>query len=75
MRTELRAPSRTSTACPYKGVASYWSATVDGRTVEDVAWSYESPPPEQPTIAGLLCFWPGRVDAIEIDGERAPLET
>ncbi len=73
MHTELLAPSRTSTACPYKGVASYWSATVDGRTVEDVAWSYESPPPEQPKIAGLLCFWPERVDAIEVDGEPAPL--
>lgn len=67
VRTELLAPSATSTACPYKGVASYWSATVDGQTVEDVAWSYESPPPEQPKIAGLLCFWPERVDAIEVD--------
>jgi uncharacterized protein (DUF427 family) len=66
------APSRTTSACPYKGVASYWSATLDGRTVEDVAWSYESPPPEQSKIAGLLCFWPERVDAIQVDGEPAP---
>ncbi|MGI8605900.1 MAG: DUF427 domain-containing protein [Gaiellaceae bacterium] len=70
VRTELLTRTETSTACPYKGVASYWSATVDGETVEDVAWSYESPPPEQPKLAGLLCFWPERVDAIEIDGVR-----
>jgi uncharacterized protein (DUF427 family) len=67
VRTGLLEPSRTTTVCPYKGVASYWSATVDGRTVEDVAWSYESPLPEQPRIAGLICFWPERVDAIEVD--------
>ncbi|HLM33906.1 MAG TPA: DUF427 domain-containing protein [Gaiellaceae bacterium] len=70
VRIEL-ASSRTSTACPYKGMASYWSATVGDRTVEDVAWSYENPPPEQPKIAGLLCFWPERVDAIEVDGGLA----
>ncbi len=72
VRTELLAPSGTSTACPYKGMASYWSATVGDRTVEDVAWSYEAPPPEQPKLAGLLCFWPERVDVIEIDGRPAP---
>lgn len=71
VRTELLTPSRTSTACPYKGLASYWSATVGGRTVEDVVWSYEAPPPEQPKIAGLLCFWPERVDAIEVDDRSA----
>jgi uncharacterized protein (DUF427 family) len=72
VRTDLLSPSRTRTECPYKGAASYWSATVGGRTVEDVAWSYESPLPEQPKIAGLLCFWPGRADVIEVDGEPDP---
>ncbi len=71
VRTELLTPSETSTACPYKGMASYWSATVGDRTVEDVVWSYEDPPPEQPKLAGLLCFWPERVDAIEVDGRPA----
>lgn len=71
VRTDLLAPSRTSTACPYKGMASYWSANVGDRTVEDVARSYETPPPEQPKIAGLLCFWPERVDEIEVDGRPA----
>jgi uncharacterized protein (DUF427 family) len=75
VRTGLLARSPTSSACPYKGVASYWSATVDGRLVEDVAWSYESPPSEQSKIAGLLCFWPERVDVVEVDGEPAPPET
>jgi uncharacterized protein (DUF427 family) len=35
---ELR-PAETTTVCPYKGIASYWSAG----TSTDVAWSYEEP--------------------------------
>lgn len=71
VRTELLTRTQTSTACPYKGMASYWSTTLGGRAVNDVVWSYENPPPEQPRIAGLLCFWPERVDAIEVDGRPA----
>ncbi|OAA28144.1 hypothetical protein UG55_1006117 [Frankia sp. EI5c] len=58
-RTILR-PSPTTTYCPYKGTASYWTAVVDGVVVEDVAWSYEDPLPESSQIAGLLGFDEGR---------------
>ncbi|HWE55445.1 MAG TPA: DUF427 domain-containing protein [Acidimicrobiales bacterium] len=53
-------PSRTTTYCPYKGVASYWSARVGDREVVDVAWSYEDPLPECTGIRGLLAFYPDR---------------
>jgi uncharacterized protein (DUF427 family) len=72
VRTSLLTPTPTRTECPYKGVASYWSATIGGRIVEDVAWSYEDPLPTQPKIAGLISFWPERVDAIEVDGLAVP---
>lgn len=72
VRPGLLTPSPSRTECPYKGVASYWSATVGDRTVKDVAWSYEDPLPTLPKIAGLLSFWPDRVDAIEVDGVRLP---
>jgi uncharacterized protein (DUF427 family) len=32
-----------STHCPYKGDASYWSISADGKTVENAAWGYETP--------------------------------
>src|SRR6185312_9790487 len=38
IRAEL-APSGTRTYCAYKGQASYWSATVGGRAVPDIAWT------------------------------------
>jgi uncharacterized protein (DUF427 family) len=49
-------PSTTTSYCPYKGTASWWSATVQGVTVADVAWSYEDPLPESLPIRGLLSF-------------------
>ena len=49
-------PSTTSTYCPYKGTASYWSAVVGETIVDDVAWSYEDPLPESSAIRGCLSF-------------------
>lgn len=71
VHTELLAPTGTSTACPYKGVARYWSATVDGTTHDDLVWGYDDPLPESAGIEGLMCFYNERVD-ITVDGE--PLE-
>lgn len=55
VRVPLR-PSATTTVCPYKGVASWWTADVDGAEVADVAWSYDEPLPEAAAIAGLVSF-------------------
>ncbi len=64
--------SRTThrTHCPFKGEASYWSVDVGGTVYEDVAWSYEDPIPEADQIAGLLCFYPQRVE-MTIGEDRA----
>jgi len=56
-------PSDTSTHCPYKGDASYFSAR--SGAVRDVAWSYEDPFDHMLIIKGYLAFYPDRVDAIE----------
>ena len=72
VRTDLLRPSETRTACPYKGTARYWSATVGGRRFEDVAWSYPDPLPEALPVRDLLCFYQERIDALELDGEPQP---
>ncbi len=64
VRMDLLARTDTSTRCPYKGVAEYWSLTVAGETHDDIVWSYPHPVPEAAGIAGLLCFYNERV-AIE----------
>ena len=70
VRSDLLEPSDTHTACPYKGVASYYSARVGGRRVKDVAWYYPSPYPEVGKIQNLISFYPEKVDAIYVDGKK-----
>ena len=62
VRTDLLVLSETSTYCNYKGVATYWTATIGDTVVEDVAWSYEDPLPESAPIKGLLSFEAARVE-------------
>ena len=68
VRVEL-VPNDTRSVCPYKGVATWWSARIDDRVLEDIAWSYPSPVPENPRIRGMVCFRNERVD-LTVDGER-----
>jgi len=69
VRTELLEASDTVTSCPYKGEARYWSVRAGDTFVQDAAWSYPSPVPENPKIKGLLAFFNERVDLV-VDGER-----
>jgi uncharacterized protein (DUF427 family) len=54
----------TSTYCNYKGVATYWSALIGDAVVEDVAWSYQDPPPESLPIKGFLSFDATRAEVV-----------
>lgn len=60
VRGDLLFPSPTTSVCPYKGTASWWTARIGDREVPDVAWSYEEPLPEAAAIRGLLSFDPAR---------------
>jgi uncharacterized protein (DUF427 family) len=56
VRTDLLTPTATTSYCNYKGWATWWSATVDGTVVDDVAWSYDDPLPESVPITRFLSF-------------------
>jgi len=66
VRTDLLRRSETSSYCNYKGFATYWSAALGDRVVDDIAWSYPDPPPESLPIKGFLSFDAARV---EVDAE------
>lgn len=51
--------SPTHTTCPWKGVASYYSLDVDGRSNPDAAWYYPDPKPAASQIKGRVAFWKG----------------
>ena len=56
VRMDLLRPTTTTTYCPYKGTATYWSCG----DVEDLAWAYEDPFPECLPIKGMLSFYAER---------------
>ena len=64
---DMSALARTShhSHCPYKGEASYFTISVDGRRADDAVWSYERPFPAMAEIKDHLAFYPDRVDKIE----------
>ena len=69
VRMELLETTETTTRCPYKGKASYWSARIGERVFKDIVWSYHEPLPACSPIARFLCFFNERVDAIYVDDE------
>ena len=64
VRTDLLRQTDTTSYCNYKGVATYWSAVIGDTVIEDVAWSYQDPPPESLPIKGFLSFDETRADVI-----------
>jgi uncharacterized protein (DUF427 family) len=65
VRMDLLEPSETTSHCPFKGDATYFSAP----GAKDAFWVYESPSEDDAMpIAGMLAPWPGRVEVI-VDGE------
>jgi len=67
VRLDLLVETDSTSGCPYKGTARYWSVVIDGTVHEDFAWCYEYPLPESIRVAGLICFYNERVD-IFVDG-------
>lgn len=54
----------TSTHCPWKGDASYFSLTDGDRIVEDAAWTYQTPTKAASRLKGYVAFWK-EVDVIK----------
>lgn len=61
---EFFVASDSHTMCSWKGTASYYDLTVNGKTNQDAAWFYPDPKPAAGNIKGYIAFWHGvRVDA------------
>ncbi|MBX9640668.1 MAG: DUF427 domain-containing protein, partial [Mycobacteriaceae bacterium] len=55
--------TNTSSYCPFKGEASYYSVTTSsGDTVKDAIWTYEQPYPAVAAIAGHVAFYPNKAE-------------
>ncbi len=59
----LLRPSETTTYCPFKGDASYYSVqTPDGATHDDVIWTYVHPYAAVAQIEGYVAFYANRAE-------------
>lgn len=58
----LLARSETSTYCPYKGEASYWSIASAPERGKDAGWFYAEPYAAVEQIRDHVAFYPDRVE-------------
>jgi uncharacterized protein (DUF427 family) len=70
VRVDLLRRTTTTTLCPFKGRATYWSYEPAGDAGTDVAWSYEDPVSTMSAIRGHVCFYAERTTTVE-GGERS----
>ena len=70
VRMNLLTPARRTTFCEWKGAASYYTITVDSKTVEQAAWYYPQPNAQYTAIKNYVAFYPGKMDACYVDDER-----
>ncbi len=59
VRQDLLRPSGTTTVCPWKGTATYWSVEVDGELNRDAVWTYREPKEAAAEIRDRVAFWKG----------------
>jgi uncharacterized protein (DUF427 family) len=59
VKKELLEKSESSTHCPWKGDARYYSIIVDGKCHEDAAWYYPETYDAAKGIKDYVAFWKG----------------
>ncbi|MCX4581528.1 DUF427 domain-containing protein [Streptomyces sp. NBC_01481] len=57
--------SRSRSLCFWKGLARYYTITVDGRSNPNAAWYYPHPSPLARRIKNHVAFWQG----VRVEGE------
>ena len=65
----IRSSTRTS-FCEFKGEALYLDVVVEDRVARDAGWEYPDPSRGFEALKDHVAFYPGRVDACFVDGER-----
>ncbi len=56
---EFFRPSTTTSVCPWKGTASYYTLEVAGQQNPDAAWYYPDTKEAADHIKGRIAFWKG----------------
>ena len=72
VKMDLLRSSTTTSHCPFKGDAVYWSVDIGDGLAEDIVWSYPEPFPKVEQIMGMLAFWTEKPGiTLEVNGQPA----
>ena len=59
IKKEYFRANKTTSVCPWKGVASYYDVVVDDQTNSGAAWCYANPKTAAANIKDHIAFWRG----------------
>jgi uncharacterized protein (DUF427 family) len=67
---DLMERSSSTSNCPFKGQANYYSLNVGDRHLDDAAWTYEDPYEEHTALKGRVAFYDDEIGEITVRPER-----
>lgn len=70
IRQEYLERTNRATFCEFKGTAAYYTITVGDKCADNAAWFYPNPSAGFHGIKNYVAFYPSRVDACFVNGER-----
>ncbi|HWO14756.1 MAG TPA: DUF427 domain-containing protein [Polyangiaceae bacterium] len=66
VHTDLLERTDTTSRCPFKGTANYFTLAIAGHRFIDAVWTYEEPYDEHRDLQGLLAFYTEKFPELEL---------
>ena len=70
IQMEYLSKTERQSYCEWKGIANYYTITVGDLTEANAAWFYPQPTLNFEAIKNYVAFYPSRMDACFVDGEK-----
>jgi uncharacterized protein (DUF427 family) len=67
VKADLLTRTRTTSECPFKGKAHYYSLKLGDRSFNDAIWTYEEPYDEHQDLKDRLAFYEDKIPEIKVE--------